>query len=281
MVDRYQILNEEILEIGCGDGYFISQFPNSNVKIGIEPSAEAGICAEDDVKIINGYFDPEINYDLKPSVVMMRQVLEHLDNPMRILKKINEILINEGIIYLEVPNATLTIEKRRIADFYYEHNFYYTPVSICNILSKTGFHVLEMREEYSREILSIVARKSNNQSIDYEAKLKKFNDYIRNNNDKKIIGWGAAGNGPSILNQADNSIKYIEYVVDSDERKQGKYIPGSGQEIISPNALKLISPDILIIFTQFHKIEIKKEAEKLLGNNIIIITVEDICNGNN
>ena len=90
------------------------------------------------------------------------------------------------------------------------------------------------------------------------------------NENKKIVGWGTAGNGSLFFSLLDITDKEIEYVVDSDKRKQGLYLPITNQKVIPPSDLIKINPDIVIVLSQFHSEEIKTEAQKLIGDKIIV-----------
>lgn len=93
---------------------------------------------------------------------------------------------------------------------------------------------------------------------------------------KKLVLWGAAGNGSALLNMChiDNSL--IEYVIDSDQRKQNQYVSGTGQKVVAPHSLIGYSPDIIIVTSQLHKTTIKNDALKLYGSTCTVITTEEI-----
>jgi hypothetical protein len=76
------------------------------------------------------------------------------------------------------------------------------------------------------------------------------------NTDKHVIIWGAGSKGVTFLNIFKKF--NIDYAVDINPNKQGKYVPGSGQEIIPPKFLKTYKPDILIIMNPIYKKEIEK-----------------------
>ena len=99
-------------------------------------------------------------------------------------------------------------------------------------------------------------------------KEKKFSDQIKNKllDGESVIGWGASGNGVQILNKLNLTEKDIPVVIDSDKNKQGLFIPGTNQKIISPQDAKKFNPNTVIIFTQFHKREIEKSCREIFGD---------------
>ena len=67
--------------------------------------------------------------------------------------------------------------------------------------------------------------------------------------------WGAGSKGVTFLNMIDSRYQ-IEYVIDINPRKHGKYIPGTGQKIVSPEFLREYIPDIVIVMNLIYENEI-------------------------
>ena len=74
--------------------------------------------------------------------------------------------------------------------------------------------------------------------------------------------WGSGSKGVTFLNvlQTQNQIRHI---VDINPRKQGKFIPGSGQQIIAPEALKANPPDVIIIVNAIYESEIQQQLQEM------------------
>jgi hypothetical protein len=66
----------------------------------------------------------------------------------------------------------------------------------------------------------------------------------------------------------------VAYVIDSDPRKQGMFIPGTGQKIFPPEYLKEKVPDAILILSQFHRQDISVQIKALLPQDIEIITID-------
>jgi SAM-dependent methyltransferase len=265
-----------ILEIGCGDGYFASLFGDFSEVVGFEPSPEGKMARDRGVNIIDRYFSLE---DLKDfecfDIIVMRQVLEHIDRPVKMISEIKQKLFKGGLLYLEVPNGSKSLSKKRFHDFYYEHVSHFTKASMVLLLEGQGFEVLSCRSDHNNEIITVVAEYLGEERLtgqclseEYQCILRQIQLWI--DEKKTIVGWGTAGNGSlffSLLNITDDIVKYV---VDSDKRKQGLFLPVTNQKVISPAELIKINPDVVIVLSQFHSDEIKREARKLIGNKIII-----------
>lgn len=107
-----------------------------------------------------------------------------------------------------------------------------------------------------------------------ENRLKKFaaksNKIIRRlgqrltlllNEGKRVVVWGAGARGVTILNVFKDS--RIEYAVDLNPNKQGKYVPGTGQKIVKPEFLMEYRPDFVILANPAYRTEIEKSMDSL------------------
>lgn len=276
-------LNDDVvLEIGCGEGFFLDQFSAANKCIAFEPSPE-GLEAEMlGIEVRHEYFDPAKEHDFSPKLAIMRQVLEHLDNPQRYLHSLRTLLTRgsePGYLFIEVPNSNKTIDESRFHDFYYEHFSYYTSGSLSQLLERSGFRVISCREAFDGEILEVVARPTMSRdfrvSKEFETMRTRFKRIVdeRIRAGKTIVAWGTAGNGCSFMNLCGFTKDKIKVIVDSDKRKQGRFLPGTGQLVVSPESLRLARPDVILILSQFHKADISAQIGTMFQEAPEIISV--------
>jgi hypothetical protein len=273
---------KQVVEIGCGEGFFLSLFNNSQT-IGFEPSNEYCNSAYTVDKFLNQYYDPREVYDfISPSLIILRQVLEHLESPRLFLDSFRNLLTkskHKGSLYIEVPNSVPSLSSLRCEDFYYDHHVFYTISTLSRLLEMSGFRINEIKEELGGEIISALCTPEDiGSECGLQSKLKRSKASIMQMKleGKKIVGWGAAGNGASFLNLLEINTSLIEYVVDSDVRKQNKYIPGTAQLIVPPNYLLEYRPDVILVFSQFHKSDIIKTAKSIVGCQVAFVTPEDL-----
>ncbi len=142
----------KILDIGCGDGNFLSSFsPNNKYKLyGVEPNPIGyNLCKQ---RIKDNIFNKEL-LDCKFStnyfdVVTMWHVFEHIYKPNEELKEINRILKDEGFLIIAVPNInSLGFKICKMNWFHLDaprHLYHYTPITIKKILNKNGFRILKI-----------------------------------------------------------------------------------------------------------------------------------------
>lgn len=290
LIERYDLHNKDIIEIGCGKGFFISLLCKlgNNRGVGFDPAyieQENDSDGKDQVKFIQDFYSEKYsNYQC--DLIVCRHVLEHIQNPKDFLSMIRHAIGNRlnTHIFFEVPNALQTFQRLFIWDIIYEHCSYFTPNSLSLIFSSCGFRVCDLTEEYKGQFLCIDARTDNqgmsdsshmhvgvNQIADY---IKSFPENYKSKVEtcrlelekieakgQSVVVWGAGSKGVTFLNTFKNS--EIEYVVDINPNKQGMYIPGTGQKIVPPEFLKSYKPDIIIIMNPIYKSEIWELTNKL------------------
>jgi len=276
--NNIDLRGKTVLEIGCGEGYFLSQFKESNC-IAYEPSPEGYMAEKLGITVLHEYFSMEKSYDYEydfPKLVVMRQVLEHIYDPLLFLRNIHEFVTtrgNQSYLYIEVPNAYLSIKDYRFYDFYYEHVSYFTVPSLTYIINKAGYKIIECAEDFNDEIIKVLAVSShaipNDYASNFSEKMRETRDYVlsKKKDNLKVIGWGSSGNGSSFLNYNNLNSEFISYIIDSDDRKHGKYMPGTGQKVYPPSHILVDKPDVIIIFSQFHREDIRNDIFSIVGDD--------------
>ncbi|MBI4491383.1 MAG: methyltransferase domain-containing protein, partial [Chloroflexi bacterium] len=149
LVARWGMRNRRILEIGCSDGYLLAQVRarGDNWVFGYEPSLHLRqACARANIPVSDAFFSAR-TVDRCPilpvDVVIVRHVLEHVDDLHDFLCGVTAALAPPGILVIEVPDIIATMRTGPYSQFYHEHLSYFGPTSLHRLLAQHGLHVLE------------------------------------------------------------------------------------------------------------------------------------------
>lgn len=142
--------NGELLDIGCGAGFFIDEAKKSGWKVtGIDSAKKPVEYARQKLKlnVIQKDFK-EYKTHQRFDIVSLQQVIEHLSNPNDVLKKMRRLLRKDGIVCISTPNINSWLHKILKERFNYfippEHLIYYSPKTLRKVLEKNGFEVIRI-----------------------------------------------------------------------------------------------------------------------------------------
>jgi len=257
LVNKYKIKNARILEIGCGNGEFLKLLcqKSGSRGIGIDP-AYKGEKRTLNVRFIKDYFR-EKYYNFGIDILVMRHVLEHIEEPFSFL---NDIIKNlrfskKLTIIIEVPDFKWISKKGSFWDVTYEHCNYFTKESLNSLFKlnyisqKTIFstfanqYIITIGEFEKKNLIKRPIHVDNRKIItDFIISISKKKAEISSMIEKlkgPLIIWGAAGKGVIFTNMLDKKAqKKTAFLIDINKAKQGKYCPGVGHKIMPPSILK-------------------------------------------
>lgn len=288
LVERYQLWNKDVIEIGCGQGDFLRLLVElgGNHGVGFDPSCNGGAApaaSHPDVKILPEVYS-EAHRNYPADLVCCRHVLEHIAQPHDFLVRVRQAIgdRSDTTVFFEVPNALYTIEEMGIWDIIYEHCAYFTPASLARLFVRAGFDPIAVTESYEGQFLTIEAHPTNSTAAlapgtncaSTEPSVRAFRDAYRTKverwhhvlarfraNKAKAVVWGAGSKGIAFLNTMDASFGVIRYAVDLNPRKQGRYVTGTGQKIVGPDFLKTYRPDAVVVMNPIYRNEIRQHLE--------------------
>lgn len=149
-VTRYlkKIKEGKVLDIGCAHGFMLERFPESFLKFGLDVSEYAiGIARKRLPKSIFRVGEAEDNLPFEKDffdVVLLNDIIEHLENPALALDNTSKVLKKGGILYITTPNLN-TFRKKflKYADAKEHHISLFSHVDFMKLLAEVGFKVLE------------------------------------------------------------------------------------------------------------------------------------------
>jgi len=295
IVERYDVRGKEVLEIGCGSGEFLQLLVDlgDNRGIGFDPALDSAAlqCSDDRLRLVKAYYS-DVYEDVKPDVVVARQLLEHVSNPLGFLVGIREAVHNRPnvTIVMEVPNALEVLQTGDIWNIIYEHPLYFTPTALRSLFQRAGYRVRRVVPTYEDNFLVVEASpgvESDALSEEELAVVRSATEAFRETFHARIaywereasristqglrtMLWGAGARGDTFLNVTDMG-KVIGGVVDVNPRKWGRYMAGTAQQIQSPETLVDLPPDVVVIANAIYEKEIGASLERMQISAEILI----------
>ncbi|WP_432743824.1 class I SAM-dependent methyltransferase [Methylobacter sp. G7] len=262
------------LDAGCYDGRFLSGLPKSIRRIGIDIDAPAIVRGQeryglDGVELIHGAFEA-FQCPVEPDVISMFHVLEHLANPVEVLRHLRSISHEETRLIIEVPILEYGKNNDINGFLSAQHMTHFSAHSLGELMSRAGWEVLERQQMSDYDGHRILA-KPGGSSIEVMGDVSDrtrvseyFENWYRNLSEvarkieswprtSRMVIWGG-GMHSEFLYQVtplflqDIQCEYI--VVDSDPIKQGK--SWRGLSILNPNILKEVEwDDCLLVISSY------------------------------
>jgi SAM-dependent methyltransferase len=261
-LNKYNLVSGDMIEIGCGNGQYLEILR----ELGYECDGwEAG--EKNKLECQEKGFNFQHN-KLQYNSVFCFYYLEHMPDPVNFIINIYNMLREDGVCLIEVPNYDY-IEKNRLwLEFTRDHRFYYRKRTLMYLLLKCGFEIESINSEGL--CLSVVVRKPFRigfYAMDEQIKkdINKFNELTKTLGDYAIIGAGHYTQ--LLLNQIDIKPKYV---FDSVPMKVGYKL--CGIEIRHQNDIvNMIDCDNIIISCGMYNREAFNNIKKLVPNKRIVI----------
>jgi SAM-dependent methyltransferase len=284
LIERHDLHGKLVVDVGCGKGDFLKLLceKGPNRGVGFDPSFEAREDIEalgGDVEIVNDYYSGKYAGH-GGDFLSCRHVLEHVEHPGELLKQIRGGLGDRaGVpVFFEVPNGAYTIENVFVWDVIYEHPCYFTAGSLARLFASGGFAVGSVTEEFEGQYLGLHATTAVEGGGGGPGRGKEirglidrfkseFDDLVSNwraeleaiaEQGRRAVIWGAGSKGVTFLNLLDQE-RRIGHAVDISPNKRGKFVAGTGQEIVSPDFLVDYGPDVILVMNPVYEREISAQ----------------------
>lgn len=287
LIERFNLYGKDIVEIGCGHGEFIKLLSEmgNNRCVGFDPAyrEDVGVPAvEGKIAFVKDYYSEKYS-NYKADFVCCKMTLEHIQDVYSFMSSVRKSVKNtDATIFFQIPNFTSILKELAFWDVYYEHASYFTKQSLFKLFDRAGFSVMNIWTDFDDQYLMIEAGLKGAHTVDVSASdidelqilvdtfkasckekildwSKKFVSYAKEH--KKVVVWSSSSKAVAFLTALKPSV--VKYVIDINPRRQGYFMAGTGQEIMSPSFLKEYQPDTVIIMNSIYLNEIKKQLADL------------------
>lgn len=297
LINNFNMVGKRVLEIGASDGGLLKLLKKFGVAtvVGFEPSRKLCQKADKDLGYINDYFTKNSieKYEIGMfDCVIMRHVLEHLDDPHAVLEAISQCTELGSILVIEVPDIKEIFQKKIYSNIFHEHLGYFSNETLQSLTKKYGFNLIEsknvnihggsiiavfQRVELGKSISASAltlddCREFSNSIYEYYNKIKLLveSEYSKH---QVISGYGASHRTFIILGNSGIA-EYVSSIYDQNELLDNKLLCGFNIPIYHTLKLANNHPDCIIIFAISYEDEIIKLLRKKYNYKGKIISIK-------
>jgi 2-polyprenyl-3-methyl-5-hydroxy-6-metoxy-1,4-benzoquinol methylase len=298
MTERFGLNSDSlVVEVASNDGYLLQYFKEKNIPVlGVEPTANtAEVAIARGIENIVDFFGSNLAENKlkgKADLILGNNVLAHVPDINDFVKGVKIALKPNGVNTFEFPHLLQLVQDSQFDTIYHEHFSYLSLTNLNTVFEKQGLEIFDVQElkthggslriftkhneDSSKQIEPTVAAMLQKETAagintlayyqNFQARVDKikydFTEFLiqQKRQGKKIIGYGAAAKGNTLLNYCGiKGNDLIEFVVDASPYKQNKLLPGSRIPVYGKEKIETYKPDFVIIFPWNLKDEISEQ----------------------
>ncbi len=320
IVERLGLGRESLaIELASNDGYLLQHFVAKGVPcLGIEPAANVAETAiARDVPTLVKFFNAKTASDLaregkQADLVIGNNVLAQVPDLNDFVEGIRIVLKPEGVATLEFPHVLRLIERNQFDTIYHEHFSYFSLTTVEKVFAAHGLTLFDVEElpthggsiriyaRHERDATKpVTERMSALKAVEHAKALDKLEGYVcfaeqvketkralleflitARRQGKTVAGYGAPGKGNTLLNYCGIRSDFIDYTVDRNPYKHGKFLPGTHIPIHEPSKIWETRPDYLFVLPWNFKDEIMRQMSAIRswgGKFVVPIPEVTVC----
>jgi SAM-dependent methyltransferase len=260
LVERKGVHDCNVVEVGCGQGHFLRKlvgYPGSgNRAVGFDPSyVGTGSDLDGRIRYQPRFYDASCA-DVTADVVVCRHVIEHVPEPLSLLRAIRSALAGSprGRVFFETPCVEWILENGVLWDVFYEHCSLFSAASLATAFERSGFRVESVRHVFGGQYLWAEASVAVSPGVSLaagrvaaladayakveQATLQRWRVRVEALAAQGPLAiWGAGAKGATFANMVDRDCRLVDCVVDINPNKQGGFLPGTGHPIVDFRSL--------------------------------------------
>jgi SAM-dependent methyltransferase len=291
--------SSRVVEIASNDGYLLQHFVARGIPaLGIEPAANVARAAlERGVPTLLRFFGAEAAREIaaergRVDLIIGNNVLAHVPDLNDFVAGLHELLAPDGVITMEFPHLARLMAGNQFDTIYHEHFSYFSFLTVERVFAHHGLTLFDVEELPTHGgSLRIYARHHEHRSLavsqhvtalreqeiadgflrlehyagfagQVQATKRRLLEFLIRARDRgqRVVGYGAPGKGNTLLNYCGIRTDFLEFTVDANPYKQGKYTPGTRIPILAPEAIRAAKPDFVLILPWNLKDEICRQA---------------------
>lgn len=275
-----------VVEVASNDGYLLQYFAKHGVPVlGIEPAANVAEAAvEKGVPTLVQFFTTRLAQDLAADgraadLVLGNNVLAQVPDLNDFVEGLKIMLKPGGVLTLEFPHLLKLIEHNEFDTIYHEHFSYFSLLTTMKLMESHGLTVFDVEElathggslrvyacraeDHTHPVQTAVARIRSDEEAAHLASREGYRSFASQvkqtklelvefllqtaREGKSVAAYGAPGKSATLLQYCGIGKDLIEYTVDRNPHKQGRFLPGSHIPIHHPDRIAETKPDYVVI----------------------------------
>jgi 2-polyprenyl-3-methyl-5-hydroxy-6-metoxy-1,4-benzoquinol methylase len=264
-----------VLDIACNDGSQLNKFKAKGLKTyGIDPAENLHKLSSANHEVICDYFTEKYVYHLKNKqidIINAQNVFAHTDYPLEFLQQCRDIMHDDSRLFIQTSQADM-VRNNEFDTIYHEHLSFFNASSMKALADRAGLHLIDIIKTpihgisymfvFSKtptdtsRVDAVLKEESQAglQDLDtyhiYAEKCKQVVEELKNTLDHYrhegyvLVGYGAAAKGMTLINFGD---LYLDFIIDDNPLKQGRFCPGSNIPVVNGDMLKEVE-DMRVVF---------------------------------
>jgi SAM-dependent methyltransferase len=297
-----------VVEIASNDGYLLRNFVDAGIAcLGVEPTSSTASAARTaGVPTVEEFFGEAFASELvaqgkQADLIIGNNVFAHVPDINDFSRGLRRLLKPSGTITLEFPHLLQLLKFSQFDTVYHEHFSYLSLIAVQSVLQQADLKIIDVEElpthggslrvyaahqadkRQAKEVVASALKQERDFGLTNIARYHKLqsdaerikDDVIQflieqKRNGKKVVGYGAAAKGNTLMNFAGIKPDLLSYVCDAAPSKQGKFMPGSHIPIVSPDHLATDPPDVVLILPWNIAQEVRKGLQSRIQPNALI-----------
>jgi SAM-dependent methyltransferase len=295
------------IELASNDGYLLKNYLEQGIQVlGIDPADGPAREAEKiGIKTLNAFFTADLSAELaaggkRGDVIHANNVLAHVADTNGFVRGIATLLKEDGVAVIEVPYAKDLVDRCEFDTIYHEHLCYFSVTALDKLFRRHGLYLnrvrhlpihggslrlfVERREQVDESVRALLGteRQEGVDRINYYRNFARRVEAVKDGllsllrdlraRGMTIAAYGAAAKGATLINYVGIGTDLLDFVVDRNIFKQGRYMPGRHLPILAPERLLERMPDCLLLLAWNFADEIREQqaAYEARGGRFIL-----------
>jgi SAM-dependent methyltransferase len=300
VLDRFKLgPTSKVIEIASNDGYLLQHFVAKGIPVlGVEPAANVAAAATQKGIPTEVCFLGSASAEIIASthgqadLLLGNNVLAHVPDLNDFVAGLKRLLAPLGVITMEFPHLRQLMKGNQFDTIYHEHFSYFSFLAVDKVFASQGLTLFDVEELpthggslriYARHTMDLTLAVSDraralllsevDEGFMTLAHYRGFGEQVKATKRKllsflidakqrgqRIVGYGAPGKGNTLLNYCGIRTDFLDFTVDANPYKQGKYTPGTRIPIRAPDSIRQARPNYVLILPWNLRDEISSAA---------------------